>query len=228
MDYQKVYNQIIERAKNRQLEGYKEKHHIIPKCLGGNNDKENLIDLTAREHFLCHRLLCEIYPNNIKLWYALFLMAIGKQKKKKHHYLISSREYEKIKNEWQFKIKGKSKPKGFMSKELKEKISKSNKGISRNKGNKFTDEQKKKISNAKKGKSFTKQHIENLKEGLKNRKPWVKSSRQIEQYDLNGNFICIFNSVKEAGKSINKNPQSIADCCRGRQKTAYGFIWKYK
>ena len=52
MNYQKIYNQIIERAKNRQLEGYKEKHHIIPRCLNGNNDKENLVKLTAREHFL--------------------------------------------------------------------------------------------------------------------------------------------------------------------------------
>ena len=51
MDYQKIYDQIIERAKNRQLEGYKEKHHIIPKCVGGTNDKENLVELTAREHF---------------------------------------------------------------------------------------------------------------------------------------------------------------------------------
>ena len=83
MNYQKIYNQIIERAKNRQLEGYKEKHHVIPKCIGGLNDKENLVELTAREHFLCHRLLCEIYPNNQKLLWALWLMAIGKQKNKK-------------------------------------------------------------------------------------------------------------------------------------------------
>ena len=82
MDYQKIYNQIVEKAKNRMLEGYKEKHHIIPKCLGGNNDKDNLVELTAREHFLCHMLLCEIYPKEYKLKHALFLMAIGKQKVK--------------------------------------------------------------------------------------------------------------------------------------------------
>jgi len=56
MNYQKIYDQIIERAKNRKLEGYKEKHHIIPKCLGGPDNKENLVELTAREHFLCHLL----------------------------------------------------------------------------------------------------------------------------------------------------------------------------
>ena len=103
MNYQNIYNQIIERAKNRKLEGYKEKHHIIPRCMGGTDGKENLVELTAREHFLCHKLLCEIYSNNEKLWYALFLMSIGKQKSKEHHYVISSREYDRIKNNWQSK-----------------------------------------------------------------------------------------------------------------------------
>lgn len=58
MNYEKIYNQIIERAKlsNRikSKENYFEKHHIIPKCLGGDNEKENLVLLTAREHFICH------------------------------------------------------------------------------------------------------------------------------------------------------------------------------
>lgn len=98
MNYQKIYGQIIERAKTRKLEGYKEKHHVIPKCLGGSNKKENLVELTAREHFLCHKLLCEIYPENEKLLWALWLMAIGKQKSKKTEpYKVSSRDYEYIK-----------------------------------------------------------------------------------------------------------------------------------
>ena len=83
MNYQKVYNQIIERAQRRQLKGYNEKHHIIPKCIGGTNNKDNIVKLTAREHFLCHLLLVEIYPNEPKLKYALWLMSIGKQNIKK-------------------------------------------------------------------------------------------------------------------------------------------------
>ena len=96
MDYQNIYNQIIERAKNRKLEGYKEKHHVIPRCLGGGNSKENLVELTAREHFLCHLLLVEIYPKNNKLWYALHLMSINKNKQYVK-YKVSSRMYEYIK-----------------------------------------------------------------------------------------------------------------------------------
>ena len=97
MNYQKIYNQIIERAQNRKLDGYKERHHIIPKCMGGSNDKTNLVELTAREHFLCHILLCEIYPGEIKLITSLWLMAIGKKRKKENKYIIGSRIYESLK-----------------------------------------------------------------------------------------------------------------------------------
>jgi hypothetical protein len=123
MDYQKIYNQIIERAKNRMLEGYKEKHHIIPKCLGGDNSKNNLVELTAREHFLCHMLLCEIYPNKNKLKHALFLMAIGKQKFKEKTYVIGSRVYERLKIEYSQMLTGKK-----QSQETRDKKSKSMKG----------------------------------------------------------------------------------------------------
>lgn len=51
-----MYNQLIKRVKTRILEGYYEKHHIILKCMGGDNSLENLVKLTAREHFLCHWL----------------------------------------------------------------------------------------------------------------------------------------------------------------------------
>ena len=45
MNYKKIHDQIIERAKTRKLEGYKEKHHIIPRCMGGNDEPENLVQL---------------------------------------------------------------------------------------------------------------------------------------------------------------------------------------
>lgn len=55
--YTKWYLTIIERRKLTTPEGYSEKHHIIPKSLGGSNDKSNLVRLTGREHFICHLLL---------------------------------------------------------------------------------------------------------------------------------------------------------------------------
>jgi len=78
MNYQRIYDTIIGRGKNRILEGYKEKHHIVPRCLGGTDDTKNLVDLTAEEHYVAHQLLVKIYPNNIKLVSAaMFMTANG-------------------------------------------------------------------------------------------------------------------------------------------------------
>ena len=60
MNYQKIYNKLINRAKNRNIMGYVEKHHIIPKCLGGEDCKTNLVNLTPEEHYLAHQLLVKI------------------------------------------------------------------------------------------------------------------------------------------------------------------------
>jgi hypothetical protein len=60
MDYSKQYNLLMERAKDRVLEVYSENHHIIPKCLGGSDDKSNMARLTAEEHYVAHQLLTRI------------------------------------------------------------------------------------------------------------------------------------------------------------------------
>lgn len=71
MNYNKIYNNIVKRGKNRVLEGYKERHHILPRSLGGSDEKENLVDLTAREHFLCHYLLTFIHKKGSLKWYKM-------------------------------------------------------------------------------------------------------------------------------------------------------------
>lgn len=98
MNYEKIYNQIVERARNRVLDSYTERHHIIPRCIGGVDAKENLVDLTAREHFICHRLLVNIHPDNNKLKFALWAMCNMKSKRQSR-YVPSSRIYESIKLE---------------------------------------------------------------------------------------------------------------------------------
>jgi hypothetical protein len=64
VNYQKIYDLLINRARNRILKGYLERHHIIPRCMGGNNAKSNLVDLTPEEHYVCHQLLVKIYPKH--------------------------------------------------------------------------------------------------------------------------------------------------------------------
>jgi hypothetical protein len=84
MNYQKIYNDIIKKAKleNRDKKGdtYYEAHHIIPTCLGGKGKTnqwkthENIVLLTAREHFICHWLLHEIHPHNKSLCFSFYSM----------------------------------------------------------------------------------------------------------------------------------------------------------
>lgn len=75
MNYQKHYDALIERARHRDIEGYSEKHHILPKCLGGSDEPENLVKLTAAEHYIAHQLLVKLHPGNEKVLYAACLMA---------------------------------------------------------------------------------------------------------------------------------------------------------
>lgn len=93
MNYEKNYYDYINYIKSidRNLD-YSEKHHIIPRCLGGTDDNDNLVVLTAREHFLAHYLLTKIYPNNYKLIDAFRMMGVVNTKDQ--HRYINSRLYE--------------------------------------------------------------------------------------------------------------------------------------
>jgi hypothetical protein len=85
--YTQYYYSIINAARARTLPSnyYTEKHHIVPKCLGGSDIKDNIAKLTAREHFICHRLLPKMTngPKRHKLIYALNRMLSNNQKQKK-------------------------------------------------------------------------------------------------------------------------------------------------
>lgn len=74
MDYQKIYDNLVRRGQNRILEGYSEKHHVVPRCIGGTDDATNLVSLTPEEHYLCHLLLVKLHPNNIRLVKAAMFM----------------------------------------------------------------------------------------------------------------------------------------------------------
>lgn len=63
MNYKRIYDQLIERARNRIPEGYVERHHIIPKCMGGDDSNENLVALYPEEHFVAHALLLKCYKH---------------------------------------------------------------------------------------------------------------------------------------------------------------------
>lgn len=106
MDYKKIYDQIIARAKSRVVRDYVERHHITPRCLGGSDDPHNIAILTAREHFLCHWLLSRLYPDSIKLAHS-FLMMCKAKGIKQQRYIPSSRVFEEARQRVSALKKGK-------------------------------------------------------------------------------------------------------------------------
>jgi hypothetical protein len=99
MDYKKHYKRLIETRLNRTpIKGeYYEKHHIIPKCWGGSNKKENIVKLTGREHYIAHWLLYRMRPHSEKVSLAFWMMSYPGSKYVERNYRISSRAYSEAK-----------------------------------------------------------------------------------------------------------------------------------
>lgn len=168
MDYRKIYNNIIQTARASDRKKSKgvlfENHHIIPKSINGSNDAVNLVLLTPKEHYICHRLLVEIYRGTeyeSKMYYAMWCMinGLGNQKR----YATSSRIYQHFK--------------------------------------------------------LSIHHLQS-KNRYDNRKP-------VEQYDLDGNFISIFDSPLSAAEVTGVSRGSIENCARGENLSGGGYNWRY-
>lgn len=84
--YYYLYFRIVENAKTRKLLStqYKEKHHILPKSLGGSDEAENLVELTYKEHRICHKLLVKftIGKDRSKMAYSLLFFKVNDTTKK--------------------------------------------------------------------------------------------------------------------------------------------------
>jgi len=164
--YTKYYYDIINRAKTRTLKNYKENHHVIPKCffveqsatgwLNGDPDDNNTVNVTAREHFICHWLLTKMQPTTpqkAQMIYAFNMMSVSGDHQERYNTKISSRAYEKNRIL------------------LAETISKNNKGKTAwNKGYKETRPEV----------------LENVKQAALKRKPQTKESRELQASKTRG------------------------------------------
>ena len=92
MDYRKIYCDLIQTRKNRQsIESeYYESHHIIPKCLGGTDERDNIVKLTAREHYLAHWLLYKIHKTSqlVHAWHAMSRIGDGQEHRRVNSHLF--------------------------------------------------------------------------------------------------------------------------------------------
>lgn len=89
MNYSRLYNELVNSARNREKPMVSERHHIVPRSMGGNNGTSNLVDLTPREHFVAHHLLWKIHrTSGMALAFKMMRHTRGMH--------ISAREYERI------------------------------------------------------------------------------------------------------------------------------------
>jgi hypothetical protein len=115
--YRKWYFTIIEAAKSRKEDLIGERHHIVPKCLGGSDEEDNIVLLTFREHYVAHALLTKIHPSK-DLIHAFWCMSFMNRKKYQNSHL-----YEMARSAYVENISGSNHP--MKRKESREKISKS-------------------------------------------------------------------------------------------------------
>lgn len=102
--YSRTYFQIIERNIGAKHNGYIERHHIIPRSLGGQDKNDNLVDLTAREHFICHWLLTKMFPVDSaeykKMCLAFGMMLWARSDSQQRNYTINSKTYERLRQQF--------------------------------------------------------------------------------------------------------------------------------
>lgn len=164
MNYKRIYDDLILSAKERCLlpEIQFETHHIIPVSMGGSNKKDNLVDLTPREHLIAHMLLWKIY-RNASMSSALWFMSHS------HGIRINSRIYEILRNDVSERMKNRivtqetrdRMSKAFtgrvFTKEHRDNIGKSSRGRKnpmKGKSYNLTEEERKIWSNRRKGKGL--------------------------------------------------------------------------
>jgi hypothetical protein len=199
MNYNKIYNDLIGLAQSRvTVDGYKERHHIIPKSMGGSDDESNLVDLTAREHFIAHNCLARIYGG--REWYAVVRMA-------KQCQVTNSRLFEiaRIKRSEEHK-------KGGWKHTDAERQAKS----LRQTGKKASPDRSINISAAKKGKPLSEKNRLALRG---KRGSWSDARRQAQKSVVMPSTQAI--KISESLKGRKKSPEHVLAAAQGRKISTF-------
>lgn len=166
MDYKRHYDLLINRARQRNLTVYSERHHVIPKCLGGGDEVKNIVRLTAEEHYVAHQLLVKIYPDNRKLVFAAWMMCNGKQRNNKRYAWLKRKQLQVLSETH----RGRKMPE-----------SNKRKLIEVNTGRQCSEETRKKISEAQIGKVLTNDHRRKLSESHLGKRPSDETRRKMSE-----------------------------------------------
>lgn len=222
-----TYNEYIQNILNSRGrfacgKEYHERHHIVPKSVGGCDDENNLIDLYAREHYEVHKLLYEENPDNEKLAFAWWMMST-KSNKTDGRYELTADEYELAKIALS-SAQSKAKKEQFINKENHPMFGKTQ-----------SEESRIKMSRAKKGKPSPKRGIsvsDEEKARLNSIRPDKWSQERHQKQDgiyANGNSICCipvycpeldesFWGLQEVCDKYGFTKPNLSKCLHGQRK----------
>jgi hypothetical protein len=217
--YRKWYLEMIQ---NPDDSGYTEKHHIIPKSMGGSNKSSNLVKLSARQHFVAHWLLTKITygSDRYKMLNAFNIMGARMNFKKKDTY-INSKAYERNKikltelRSGMIRINNGETGKFILQEDLESYIkagwkkgmrAETKRKMSEYKKKNMTNEDRNRLGKIMKGRIITESHRENLRKGAKNRPPMKNSTKE---------KLRIANTGKKKSQEAR---QKLSEALRGRKR----------
>jgi hypothetical protein len=159
--YQKRYDKFIDSLREQEISGYTERHHILPKSLGGANAKTNIIKLTPRQHYIAHWMLWKIHGGAMTR--AFFLMS-----HEDRNHRINSKTYSLAREKYSEEVKEQLAKKPnvpIFTPEHREKLRQAKLGTKLSaetrkkvgdaqRGRKLSDETKRKISATKKQQAY--------------------------------------------------------------------------
>lgn len=229
MDYKKIYDDFIqdrlkknpERLLQKKNGNYFEGHHIIPKSKGGRGNSsrpknnENIVLLTAREHFLAHLILWRIYRDRSSA--LAFHRMLSKNNKQNR--ITSSKGYEEAREAFRIINLGNKHGKGktrAVSEEQKLKQSQTMKGRYIGNKNPFFN---------KTHSDETKEKIRKSREGINKDKTWNYNGKKIVL--KNGVVVAEFEGSDEVAKFIGCSHSNVRHVLSGNQKTAKGYEIKH-
>lgn len=168
LTYQEFINNILQtRGRFNCGDEYHERHHIVPKCLGGTNEENNLIDLFGREHYIAHKLLAKENPKIKELQFAFWMMSRYTVIQGVERYVPTPEEYEMAKIAFSESMRGENNPmrKHIFTEDERAELSK--RAIRIFSGRKKTEETKRKISESNKNKPKSEAHKQSLRDARK-------------------------------------------------------------
>lgn len=231
MTYDKFINNILKtRGRFACGDEYHERHHILPKSLGGSDDDNNLIDLFPKEHYIAHELLAKEHPDNQKLTYAWWMMSHCSAETNKGRYKLTPEEYEdariafsKMRSENTVGENNHFFGK-YHSEETRQKMRENHADVSGSKNPMYKNGHR--ISGSKNGmfgvhrygkdspnygNKWSQEQKDKLSQKLKG-----KGGIPVYCLELNESF----NSIREAAKKCNITESNIGACLNGKQKTS--------